>query len=58
MTNEPKLYPNHRHQWTDADPALFVSDQARCTVCGFTVPRRLAKLDGTPTQPDQPEATP
>ena len=52
MTDRPKLYPNHRHQWVPAPsnseagwPALVA-----CTVCGFTVPRTAATLDGEPAR--------
>jgi hypothetical protein len=49
----PQLYPRHQHQWTYRVPAGFPTTPATvvCTVCGFEVPRNLAKLDGTITEP-------
>ena len=50
MTDWPKLYPGHRHQW---EPALDLpGTMLRCKVCEFTVPHTVANLDGQPANPD------
>jgi hypothetical protein len=66
MTDPPKLYPGHQHQWAattcggihafgeECKHAELVS----CAVCGFQVPRNLARLDGTPAQPEPPDQEP
>ena len=50
MPELPELFPGHKHEWTDYvhghDCKLLVT----CTVCGFTVPRSVANLDGQPAE--------
>jgi hypothetical protein len=57
MTDLPKLYPGHQHQWTDLDPTGFPMPPGLviCRVCDFEVPRNLAHLDGRPAQPEPPK---
>ena len=30
---------NHKHQWSDWDPYLFVRNAKRCVVCGMVAPK-------------------
>jgi hypothetical protein len=36
----PKLFPNHRHRWQ-----TLLDNQVRCEVCGWELPRPVAKYD-------------
>jgi hypothetical protein len=56
MTTRPKLYPHHRHEWE----ATLIDNKVRCEVCGWELPRPIAKYDD-PTgslHEDEPDVIP
>jgi hypothetical protein len=51
MTTRPKLFPHHQHRWVEkldmnrSSAPDQTSTLVRCEVCGWELPRLIAKYD-------------